>query len=67
MRDENYYNKFKSPIPPHLSKEERAEWKESVKWERQERERRTKEGLYKETKPSGNIFGRVVRLFKNKR
>lgn len=68
MRDENYYNKLKSPIPPHLSEKEKREWEEEADWERQEKERRRTEGLYEETGPNdNNILGRVVRLFTNKR
>jgi hypothetical protein len=35
-----------SPIPKHLSPEERKKWEKDIKWEREEVERRKKEGLY---------------------
>ena len=38
---------YKSPIPPHLTPEERAEWEKELKWEKQELARRKKEGFWK--------------------
>tara|TARA_Y100000310_G_scaffold191166_1_gene191172 strand:- start:133 stop:309 length:177 start_codon:yes stop_codon:yes gene_type:complete len=43
-----YYsqNQFISPIPPHLTPEEQAEWEKEIKWEKQEHERRKRQGYY---------------------
>ena len=35
-----------SPIPRHLSPEEREKWEKELDWERKELERRKREGLY---------------------
>ena len=35
-----------SPIPPHLTPEEREEWEKDQAWQEQEVERRKKQGLY---------------------
>ena len=43
---------WSSPIPPHLTPEERAEWEKELEWENQELERRKKEGFWKYSKPS---------------
>jgi hypothetical protein len=42
----NFYLQFRSPIPPHLSPEERETWEKEQKWEQQEHERRKKLGYY---------------------
>tara|TARA_Y100000310_G_C20525336_1_gene735708 strand:+ start:843 stop:1064 length:222 start_codon:yes stop_codon:yes gene_type:complete len=42
----NPYARFRSPIPPHLTSEERVIWEKEYKWEKQEIERRRKEGFY---------------------
>ena len=54
--EENFFNKFKSPMPKHLTPEERKKWEEEYEWELQERERRKKEGFYGE-KPKKKIIG----------
>ena len=46
--EENFFNKFKSPIPKHLTPEELERWEEEYEWELQERKRRKKEGMYHE-------------------
>jgi len=46
--EKNFFDKFKTPIPPHLTPEEREEWEKEYEWEQQERKRREKEGLYDE-------------------
>jgi hypothetical protein len=38
---------FRSPIPPHLTEQERIEWEKEIEWERQQLERRKKEGFWK--------------------
>lgn len=43
-------NDFKSPIPQHLTPEERIIWEREVEWEEKERERRKKEGFYDNVK-----------------
>ena len=47
-KEKNFFDKFKTPIPPHLTPEEREEWEKEYEWELQERERREKEGFYGE-------------------
>jgi hypothetical protein len=61
--DENW----QSPIPKHLTPEERKEWEENLEWERQELERRKKEGFYDE-KPKKKVIGwkLIQKLFKGK-
>ena len=44
--DEEWQKQFISPIPPHLTPEEQAEWEKELQWERQELERRKAEGYY---------------------
>ena len=63
MSEENYYEKFKSSMPPHLSPEEREEWITEMEWERKELERRKGEGQYGS---QGNFFQRVIRSIKGK-
>jgi hypothetical protein len=62
---ENFFDKFKTPIPPHLTPEEREKWEEDYEWEQQERERRKKEGFYDE-KPRKKSKGwkLIQKLFK---
>lgn len=42
----DFYEQFKSPIPMHLSPEERAIWEKEYEWQKQELERRKKLGMY---------------------
>jgi len=44
--DHDWQKQFISPIPPHLSPEEREIWEKELKWQRQEVARRKKEGFY---------------------
>ena len=44
--DPEWQNQFISPIPPHLSPQEIEVWEKELEWERQEHERRRKEGFY---------------------
>ena len=44
--DREWQKQFISPIPPHLTPEEREEWEKQLKWDRQEYERRKAEGYY---------------------
>tara|TARA_B100000959_G_C14977713_1_gene622221 strand:+ start:1034 stop:1231 length:198 start_codon:yes stop_codon:yes gene_type:complete len=60
---ENTFNKFASPIPPHLTPEEREEWEEEYEWELQERERRKKEGLER-SKKKRRGWKLIQKLFK---
>jgi hypothetical protein len=43
---ENFFNKFASPMPKHLTPKEREVWERELKWEKKEKERRRQEGLY---------------------
>ena len=45
--DPEWHQQFISPIPPHLTPEEREEWKKELEWQRQEIARRKDEGFYK--------------------
>ena len=45
-KKENFYNKFKSSMPPHLTPEEQEEWLEETTRQEREIDRRKKEGLY---------------------
>ena len=45
--DSEWRKHFISPIPPHLTPEERQVWEKEIQWEEQERERRKNEGFYK--------------------
>ena len=42
----SFFSQFRSPMPPHLTPEEQAEWEKELQWERKEYQRRKKEGLY---------------------
>ena len=44
--DHEWQEQFISPIPPHLTPEEREMWEREMRWEQQEYERRKKEGFY---------------------
>ena len=46
-REPKWYDKYISPIPPHLTPEEREVWEKEIEWERKEVERRKKEGFWK--------------------
>lgn len=65
---ENYFNKFKLPMPKHLTPEERKEWEEETEWERQEYNRRKKEGFYPDEESDG-IVSRIKKKlnFKQKK
>jgi len=41
-----WQEQFLSPIPKHLTSEERKEWEENLAWEKQEIKRRKAEGFY---------------------
>ncbi len=47
----SFYDDYTSPIPPHLTPEERKLWEKELEWEKQELERRKKEGFWKYSKP----------------
>jgi hypothetical protein len=46
LTEDKFFDQFRSPIPPHLTPEERERWEKEVEWERQEYERRKLEGYY---------------------
>jgi hypothetical protein len=60
--DDNIYNSFRSPIPKHLSPEERAEWEKNMEWEQEEMERRKKEGYYPDDQSEG-IISKIKKKF----
>jgi carbamate kinase len=45
--DPEWQKKFTSPIPPHLTPEEKQQWEKELEWEKQQLEQRKKEGFYK--------------------
>lgn len=45
-KNDKPHNSHQSPIPPHLTPEEREIWEEELRWEEEEIERRRKEGRY---------------------
>ena len=65
MKKDNFYERFKSSIPKHLTPEERKEWEKNAEWEKKEYERRKKDGLY-DTGEDENIVSKIVRRFKFK-
>lgn len=58
---------FKSPIPQHLTPEERVVWEREAAWEEKERERRKKEGLYDNVKVNIKASGIKKRKLKPKK
>ena len=63
----NEYHYKRSPIPPHLTPEEREEWEKQIKHQKQEIKRRKKEKLYPySTESKLNFFVKIVRRFKNR-
>jgi len=60
-------NPHKSPIPPHLTPEEREIWEEELRWQEEEIKRRRKKGMYDQRprkKSTGwraikNMLGRI--------
>tara|TARA_Y100000310_G_scaffold265728_1_gene276929 strand:+ start:3343 stop:3558 length:216 start_codon:yes stop_codon:yes gene_type:complete len=67
-KEENFYDKFKTPIPPHLTPEERERWEEEYEWELQEKARREKEGLYDERPKKKRIGWKFIQnLFRKEK
>ena len=67
-KEENHFNKFRSPIPKHLTPEERKRWEEEIAWEAQEKERRRMEGFYPDEESQGIVSKIKKRLnFKRKK
>ena len=44
--DKEWQKQFISPIPPHITPEEKERWEKELEWERQEYERRKAQGFY---------------------
>ena len=65
-KEKHSYNHFTSPMPPHLTPEERAEWEKEMKWQEQEVERRKKEGMYPNDKKSKAKVRRKRKISKTK-
>jgi hypothetical protein len=66
--DDKSYNTYRSPIPPHLTPEERTEWEEEIGWEQEERKRRKKEGWYGEKPKKKKVGWKTIRnLFRRKK
>ena len=64
-KDDNFYNKFKSPIPPHLTPEEREEWEKDMEWQKKQEERIRKSGGYDQVKPRkrrGRLTAKIANL-----
>jgi len=66
MSKDNPYNDFRSPIPRHLSPEERKKWEKDLEWEKKEYERRQKEGYYPHQGPKFKRKKSVIRTLYNK-
>ena len=67
-KKENYFNKFQSPIPPHLTDEEKETWEEEYERELKDRERRRKEGFYDETPKKKSIGWKSIQnIFRRKK
>ena len=64
-KEESYYNKFKSSMPPHLSPEEQEEWLKEEEWNKKEHERRKGEGFYPEEGTQG-IVSKIIKKFNYK-
>ncbi len=45
--DKDWQQQFISSMPLHLTPKEKAIWEKEIEWDRQERERRIREGFYK--------------------
>ena len=60
--DENFFNKFRSAIPPHLSPEEHEEWVKETERSQQDYERRKREGFYPEQGKQG-IVSKIISKF----
>jgi len=45
-KNDKFHNTYKSPIPPHLTPEEREIWEEELRWQEEEIGRRRKKGMY---------------------
>lgn len=67
MKKENYFNKFRSAIPKHLTPEEREVWEEELEWQAKEIERRKKEGTYEYPKKKTSGWKAIQKLFKRVR
>ena len=64
----NFYDELRSPIPPHLTPEERETWEEEQELELQERERRKKQGFYDEKPKKKRIGWRSIQdIFRRKK
>ncbi len=53
-------NPYKSPIPPHLTPEERELWEEEFRWQEEEIERRRKNGMYDQQPRKGESGWRTI-------
>jgi hypothetical protein len=60
--EENFFNKFRSPIPNNLTPEELKEWEKQAEWDKQEYQRRKKEGMYPDQQNNGFV-SRIFRKF----
>ena len=63
MKEKNFFNKFRSPMPKNLTQQEREEWEKDIEWEKQEYERRKKEGFYSGEEGSG-IVSKIIKKFR---
>jgi hypothetical protein len=64
-KDDKRNNPYKSPIPPHLTPEEREIWEEDLRWQEEEVERRREQGMY-DQKPRKKTIGwkSIANLFR---
>ncbi len=46
LLEDCFFDKFRSPIPPHLTPAEKEQWEKENKWEKEEFQRRLAHGFY---------------------
>jgi hypothetical protein len=54
-------NPFKSPIPPHLTPEEREAWEEELGWQKEEIKRRRKKGMYNQQPRKKTVGWKIIK------
>jgi hypothetical protein len=67
MKNDKSDNTYKSPIPPHLTPEEREVWEEELRWQEEEVKRRRKEGWYGSPKKKTLGWKTIRNMFRKKK
>jgi len=60
-KNDKPHNSHKSPIPPHLTPEEREVWEEELRWQEEEIERRRKKGMYDQQPRKKSIGWKTIK------